>query len=137
MALGGLAGGGAGNTAGSNPSGTGSSINYIGNHAYAYSGKVASSGTAFNLLDFTTGSSYILAELTCFYAVQGAGSDMQFTVKLNGEIIGQFNLTDSNDVTEFPVPFLIPSYSHFEVEQDNLASSTEPVAASIVGRVYE
>jgi|TARA_R110000823_G_C15590087_1_gene464125 hypothetical protein len=136
MAL--IGGGGAGNVAGgANPSGVGTSLNYIGDHCYAYSGKVPSSATAFNLLDFTTGNSYVLADLTCFYAVQGSGSDMQFAVKLNGTVIGQFNLTDSNDLTEFPVPFLIPSYSRFEVEQDNLASGTEPVAASIVGRVYE
>jgi len=132
-----VGGGGAGNVAGGNPSGTGSSLNYIGEHCYAYSGKVASSATAFNLLDFTTGNSYILADLTCFYAVQGSGSDMQFTVKLNGEAIGQFNLTDSNDLTEFPVPFLIPSFSRFQIEQDNLAGGTEPVAATIVGRVYQ
>ena len=38
MAL--IGGGGAGNVAGGNPSGTGTSLNYIGDHCYAYSGDV-------------------------------------------------------------------------------------------------
>ena len=40
-----VGGGGAGNIAGGNPAGTGTSLNYIGNHAYAYSGNFSSTGT--------------------------------------------------------------------------------------------
>ena len=46
---------GGGNTvSGSNPSGTGSSISYIGNHAYAHSGLIGSATTEATQLKFST-----------------------------------------------------------------------------------
>ena len=131
-------GGGGGGPVGFANSFTGAAqaLEIYGDFAAAYSGTQASSGTAYNLLDFTTGNYLFVGELTCYYAAQGSGSDMQFKVKLNGTTIGQFNLTDSNDLTEFPVPFLIPAYTQFEVEQDNLAGGTEGIAVSLIGRIY-
>ena len=51
-----IGGGGAGNVAGgANPSGTGSGINYIGKHAYAYNSITAGTTDATIGLQFTTG----------------------------------------------------------------------------------
>ena len=62
MAL--IGGGGAGNVAGgANPSGTGTSLNYIGNHAYANSGVIQTETSAAPHLNFTTGGEYIVGEL--------------------------------------------------------------------------
>ena len=48
-------------TGGANPTGIGKTINYIGNHAYAYSGLIGIDDGAPVMLDFTTGNSYITA----------------------------------------------------------------------------
>ena len=68
MAL--VGGGGAGNVAGSNPAGVGSSINYVrtdeGNFAYAFSGTLQMQAQAqqnTTMLDFTTGNETIMAEI--------------------------------------------------------------------------
>jgi len=60
MAL--IGGGGSGNVAGGNPSGTGTGLTYVGDHCYAYSGEITS-GTSGDstMLDFSTGAnSYIV-----------------------------------------------------------------------------
>ena len=63
MALdGGGGGGGGGPISSSNPAGTGTGINYIGNHAYAYSGVFSASTTESNMLKFSTGNAYIMSE---------------------------------------------------------------------------
>ena len=62
MAL--VGGGGAPNVAGSNPTGTGTGLNYIGDHAYAYSGEVDNNGSsATTALKFTTGNEYVLGQM--------------------------------------------------------------------------
>ena len=62
MAL--VGGGGAPNVAGSNPTGTGTGLNYIGDHAYAYSGEVDNDGSsATTALKFTTGNEYVLGQM--------------------------------------------------------------------------
>ena len=102
---------------------------------YAFSGIAPSNAISSNILDFITNSEYIVSELTCYYAANASGSNVQFKVLFNSVEVGQFNLTDSNDVVEFPVPFLIPPFTHVKIEQSNLSSGTEPVGASIVGKV--
>ena len=50
-----VGGGGAGNVAGSsNPAGTGTGLNHVGNFAYAYSGIRNIDNTITNLLEFNT-----------------------------------------------------------------------------------
>ena len=65
MAL--VGGGGAPNVAGSNPSGVGTSLNYLrtseATFAYAYSGEFATNTSDQTLLDFTTGSEVIVGTL--------------------------------------------------------------------------
>ena len=52
---------GGGNPVSGNPTGTGTSLNYIGNHAYAYSGLIGIDDGAPVMLEFTTGNSYLTA----------------------------------------------------------------------------
>ena len=76
-------------TGGANPSGTGSSINYIGNHCYANSGPVtvedANTGNT-TLIDFTTGNAYIVATLHMFNNQANALDDF-VRVLLDGQEI--------------------------------------------------
>ena len=90
MAL--VGGGGVGNVAGSNPSGTGTSINYVGierRYAFAYSGLitgVAVQDTENTMFDFTIGSDFIVGTWRAFYD-ENAGDDMRFRLYLNDEVI--------------------------------------------------
>ena len=59
--------GGGNPVSGANPAGTGQNLNYIGKHAYAFSGVVtdnSSGSAATTVLKFTTGNAYIVAKLT-------------------------------------------------------------------------
>ena len=55
--------GGGNPVSGSNPAGTGSSLNYIGKHAYGYSGVIAVNNVEKTLLQFSTGNLYIVAKV--------------------------------------------------------------------------
>jgi hypothetical protein len=136
MAL--IGGGGAGNVAGSNPSGTGSSINYVGEHAYANSGIVAVNNSETILLDFTTQNSYILAKVQ-FNLLADTADDMFYRVKINSEVTngyltqGAQQSTDSNNV----IPLFIPPYSRIIMTATNAGSSTNrDNICVVVGRVY-
>ena len=94
MAL--VGGGGAGNTAGSNPSGVGSTLQYIdeGVHA-AWSGVVSPQnniGSPDTMLDFTTGQIPMIAELNFSYETGTLASDKRlgFNLLMNGTKIHEF-----------------------------------------------
>ena len=133
--------GGGNPVGGSNPAGIGSSLNYIGDHAFAYSGivSVGSAGqdTPSTLLDFTTGREYIVAKM---HAMRGytanEAHNYLWLVKLNGETIYEF--FDSNaDFNENPIHLLIPSFSRVEITTQNSSAATDNnVGFTVLGRVY-
>jgi len=137
MAL--IGGGGAGNVAGgANPAGVGTALNYIGDHAYAYSGSItdASSGSAATtLLKFNTGSSYLLAKLTIL-TDEASTAAIFIEGFLNGEKIIDIvsDNTSVNNPLITPYELLIPSYSEFEFKAG--ANSSVDFTAFIVGRVH-
>ena len=106
-----------------------------GKYAYAYSGIKASSGTPFNLLDFSTNSEYLIANFTFYFAEQGSGSDMQYKIIMNEQVVGQINIPDTNYNWANNFNFLIPPFTHLEIEQDNLSGSTDRVGASMIAEV--
>ena len=142
MALAG--GGGAGNVAGgSNPAGTGTSLNYIGNHAYAYSGMFPPATSTYTMLSFTTGSSYLLSKITVTGATDavnpGNGGTSTFVISLDGQEVMRLKTdTDQEDMpAHATVPFLIPPYSTIELTGiDTVTTAERKTSASIVGRVY-
>jgi len=136
MAL--VGGGGAGNTAGGNPSGTGSGLNYIGDHAYGFSGETtdaASGSAATTCLKFTTGSSYIVAKINWLTDYQG-GNDTYIDVLIDGQSVfkGVYD-TDPHVVNDQPLEILIPSYSDFEFKWGT-TGVTKSMTVVLVGRVY-
>ena len=124
---------------GNNPSGTGSGINYIGDHAYGYSGLVQTAGdnTYSTAMEFTIGSQYILAQVQLCPA-SGNADDLAFRVSVDGQPVSEFYT--ANPPSEFnssPVPFLIPAYSKVTIEIKNGQGSTaRDTYIMIVGRVY-
>jgi 3-polyprenyl-4-hydroxybenzoate decarboxylase len=141
-----VGGGGSPNVSGgANPSGTGSGLNYIGNHVYAYSGTFASTNSATTMLNFTTGNQYIRGNMTCNAAIDfdtgniDSGVSSGFRIKLDGQIIALLK-TDSgsedmpsNSIQEM----LIPPHSIVTVER--IASGTNSSflnSVTFTGRVY-
>ena len=49
--------------AGSNPAGTGTGLNYIGNRVYAHTGALTEVGSLTTALEFTTGSELIIGKM--------------------------------------------------------------------------
>ena len=136
MAL--IGGGGTGNVAGSNPSGTGTSLNYIGNHAYAYSGvHAATAGGHTTMLEFSTGSSYLIGKFT-FGNTSASSDHIEFEISVNSEVvmacIGDA-IGESFPLKSFQL--LLPAYSTIKVTTINASGGADRnVFASISGRVY-
>ena len=133
--------GGSNTVGGSNPAGTGSSINFIGNHVYAYSGVIGSTGSTANLLDFTTGSEYIYVK-TCLFAIASdtsSGVDYRFEVLINSEIISKQFLTNPHS-GRMPsdsdnMYLIIPPFSRFQARAAS-SSGDKDYTVTVVGRVY-
>ena len=125
----------------SNPVGTGGGINYVGNHAYAYSGIVTSSSSVANLLEFTTGSEYIYVK-TCLFSLSSistSGVNYDFEIKMNGETVSKQFLTDpfvGRDPADSDQLYLIiPPFTKFEAIASS-SSGDHEYAVTLVGRVY-
>jgi len=107
--------GGGNPVGGANPAGTGSSINYVGKHAYAYSGDVTvgSAGTV-TAIAFNTQKIYIVGVFSPH--LNGAFSeDFIFTVKINDERIVSVVVEDQDNEPYKGVRVIIPPYSKVEI----------------------
>ena len=139
-----VGGGGAGNIAGSNPSGTSSGLNYIGNHAYGFSGEqIAVSGSDATLFDFTTGSSYFVGTFQLPFDKTGLanGESVGYRIKINGEIVARceqeyLTAASTSEFIMLPVDLLIPSYSHVQITTDTDQASDWTTTGILTGRVY-
>jgi hypothetical protein len=138
MALVGGGTGGAANTI--NPTGTGTSLNYVGDYAYAYSGLVPCDNNETTLLKFTTASSIITAEVLLNYAEDAAHTeDYVFKIKVNSEIIMMF-LYDGAKLQNppQPIPMIIAPFADVEITATNISDTdARTLAAMVTGRVYQ
>jgi hypothetical protein len=135
MAL--VGGGGAGYVAGSNPTGTGTTLNYIGDHAYAYSGNltVGGAGTV-TALKFATGNSYIVGKFSPQYN-GNFSEDFSFTFIMNGETLFVLTLQDQDNQVFNEVSVIIPSFSDVTIEIAPVSHTTNRnVSVLYTGRVY-
>ena len=125
----------------SNPSGIGSSITYIGNHAFAHSGLIGSTTTEATQLKFSTGNSYITATLMLNGGVDpaniGNGINTLFYINMNGERISSIktetNLEDMPSTILYKV--LIPPNTVFSVTADSDFTGYN-TSVTMIGRVY-
>ena len=135
---------GGGNPVGANPAGIGNNLNYIGNHAYAYSGMFSANTSAQTMLKFDTGNQYTVAKLTVTGVTEnlsnlGNGSESCYTVKINGEDIYHIKMaTDQEDSPSVEVvPILLEPFSKIEVSVVSGATNANlKSSVTIVGRVY-
>jgi len=136
MAL--IGGGGAGNTAGSNPTGTSGSLNYVGDHAYLYTGFIGVTNIKATLASFTTGALYVVGSFQPQYDTNTATDNYGFEVLLNGEKISSTQITSATDYSPYQeIELLIPPYSKIEITAQNKTdSSSNDVGAIIIGRIY-
>tara|TARA_R100000687_G_scaffold18504_1_gene14995 strand:- start:104 stop:517 length:414 start_codon:yes stop_codon:yes gene_type:complete len=132
---------GAGNVSGgANPSGTGSSINYIGDHVYAYSGVISVTNAATTMLQFNTASEgYILADIQMFCG-DSETNDFDFALKINGETISNLQLDNTPQqyaYGNYPLQVILAPDSRVEIIMSNQSSSTgREWTISLTGRVY-
>ena len=141
MAL--VGGGGAGNVAGSNPAGIGTSLNYIGDHITATSGAIASSTTASTALEFSTGSDYIVAliQFAGYTTPDDASTGARglCSISINSEKVADL-LTDydaGNMMETSNLKLLLSPYSNIKIETvsaDNSGNFSAYVV--LTGRVY-
>jgi hypothetical protein len=123
----------------SNPVGTGQSLNYIGKHAYAYSGVVtdqSSGSAATTVLKFTTGNAYITAKLTILNDETSSAS-IFIRLDANGEQIIRSNYDSSasgGPPTDNPIHLLLEPHSKYELKCGG--SANVDFTALIVGEVY-
>ena len=143
MAL--IGGGGAGNVSGgANPSGVGSGINYIGEHAYGFSG-TGNAGTSgdFTAFDFTSAANtYIWAKMYITYDADdlGAGEQFGYNVEVDGtRIFFTRREASATDILDNPLPskveFLIPPQSRIVVTGFSNGSGID-LSFVLTGRVY-
>ena len=124
---------------GSNPSGTGSSINYIGDHCYANSGAIVvedSGNAGTTLLSFTTGNAYIVAEIHMFNNQANALDDYVKVLIDDQEIINARYQSAAEFHQDQPTKLIIPAYAKFELKASADDSPIE-FTAVLVGRVYQ
>ena len=124
---------------------TGLGIRYIGEHAYAYSGSYEASNTSATVLDFTTGSGYIVGKVELFggtqFASPGEGAQTTGQVAFNGEVI-----TVMKSVVKYPSDggqtgdkcrVIIPPLTRVVVQIDsNEDNANELCHVILTGRVY-
>jgi len=140
-----VGGGGSPNVAGAggNPSGVGNTLNYIGDHAYAYSGGIDVDNNATSLLKFTTGGLYVKGRFQPQYFVANAGEateDYRFAVKFDNQEVSVTLIAEGTDRDAFysKVNLIIPPFTTVEVTAQNVSdSTTRSVGAIITGRVYQ
>ena len=121
---------------------TGLGIRYIGNWAYAYSGKKIVNSTNTDLLDFTTGSGFIVANIE--WGGDGVDSgQITYTIELNGENVmykrcpaGGSDPRNDFEIGTTRVKMLIPPFTRFVLNIDNGSSVNYDCTVWIAGRVY-
>tara|TARA_Y100001963_G_C6528920_1_gene330146 strand:- start:192 stop:578 length:387 start_codon:yes stop_codon:yes gene_type:complete len=122
----------------SNPVGTGKGINYIGEHAYAYSGTIAADNNNTEMLKFSTGTAYIVAKVQ-FFELTVSNDNIQHTIEINGEDVITVLSSQTVGVSEPDqwIPILLPPYSNIRVLAKNAQGSGDlDSGVAIVGRVY-
>ena len=138
-----VGGGGAGNVAGGNPSGTGSGLNYIGDHAYLSPTPVASQTAEVIVASFTTGAHYIVGTLTLNCGIQlSNAADIEgnaLETKFNSEVVllqhAGSNTLDASSSSVSKI--LIPPFTEVIMTISSEANDANNFGTVFfVGRVY-
>jgi len=135
--------GGAGNPTGGSFTGPAETLELVGNHAYAYSGLFAASGSEQTALSFTTGNYYLVG----FIQVNGAVDDdapenvtlTSLRVAFNGTnlFILVTGVSDILGDVSARQAIVIPQYTDVVATLDNQSTAADQYASVILtGRIY-
>jgi hypothetical protein len=118
--------GGGNPVGGANPSGTGSVLNFVGEHAYLYTGFSQVNNVRATIAKFSTGNLYIVGTFQPQMDTDTATDNYRYRLLINGEVI----------IYE-DVEILIPPNSEMEITAENETDNTaNDVGAIVIGRVY-
>ena len=140
-----VGGGGAPNVSGgSNPAGTGTGLNYVGNHCYAFSGEFEASTSQQTMLLFTTSSNnYIVSKIQMNGYIDvsniGGGALGAFIIKIDEQIVGNYKITGSTETAPYSIEadLVLPASSKVEVICVSSTTSADfKATTTITGRVY-
>jgi len=117
-------------------------LSVAGNHAYAYSGKLALSNETKIALEFTTGNYLAVVDLFVGFDITGlqSGNEIGYEVFFNGtEVMDVMsNYSASWMITGGTAPkFVIPPYTQVRVDLFTDDASGIQMAAMLTGRVYD
>ena len=133
-----VGGGGSPNVAGGNPAGTSTSLNYVGKHAYAYSGDVSVSGSLTTMLEFVTAEQYVVAHYQVHGTLAQIGANqLQLEVTINGESITHtFWDSPQDNLNPFENLILLPPYSKIRFQLAQASGSDKTMQVTLMGEVY-
>jgi|TARA_Y100000401_G_C8284523_1_gene205331 hypothetical protein len=126
-----VGGGGSPNVAGANPAGVGTSLNYVGNRVYAYSGQLDDVSSYTTGLKFSTGSETIHGMLQFDSMIQisniASGDVAVFKVLINSEAISISKLDGGQEdmPATIELPVIIPPYTNVDIQYKGSADSTD------------
>ena len=136
--IGGGGAGGAGNTSGSNPTGTSTNLNYVGDHAYAYSGDVSIDSSLVTMLEFDTAERYIVGsyQIHGLFAQIGA-NQIQIEVVMNGESVTHTFWDSGNDnLNALENNILLPPFTKISFQLAQASGTPRNMQLTLLGRVY-
>ena len=123
----------------SNPAGTsGSVLNFIGEHAYLYTGFSQVNNVRATIAKFSTGNLYIVGTFQPQIDTDTSTDNYRYRLLINGEVIISCQTTSATDYSPYEdVEILIPPNSEMEITAENETdSSLNDVGAILIGRVY-
>jgi hypothetical protein len=123
----------------SNPAGTsGSVLNFIGEHAYLYTGFSQVNNVRATIAKFSTGNLYIVGTFQPQIDTDTSTDNYRYRLLINGEVIISCQTTSATDYSPYEdVEILIPPNSEIEITAENETdSSLNDVGAILIGRVY-
>jgi|TARA_R110001592_G_C13129168_1_gene746447 hypothetical protein len=130
--------GGGNPVGGANPSGTGSVLNFVGEHAYLYTGFSQVNNVRTTIAKFSTGNLYIVGTFQPQMDTDTATDNYRYRLLINGEVIISVQTTSATDYSPYEdVEILIPPNSEMEITAENETDNTaNDVGAIVIGRVY-
>ena len=122
---------------------TGLGIRYVGEHCYANTGTIPASQTAQTILNFTTGSGYIVGKFNCSPATNFStvdGTETTFQLSFNDEVVAiQMFHNNASDTggNYWSLDVLIPPFTIVKLEMDSGSNTATYLGTAMFsGRVY-
>ena len=122
-------------------------LSIVASHCYAFTGTVEASDSVQTLLDFTTGSGYIVATLTMTATIRmisgdvGSGYVRGWQLDFNGQTVGLYKADSAAGGDNLPTvetDILIPPFTKVVLTcVDSAATANWKGTANITGRVYD